>query len=721
MGQNSVLVCIALVLARAALCFAGDSLLGMSGTYPFDLNFHLDASSSEINGEIASNLTKSNLAVSDEFGTCSAPLDMGDIMGAITTPLGAYKSESEVVTYLATDAATGTGCTLSGRLMNLLGQIGAYGCHMTKDTAQSTVRPGATALPRCEGPVSEGDGLGSASASQPELARASALVSEVGEVSRARSGFAPGEVSRRGNMSRCTYRTSPSWLADLPTGATLDPPLSCYSLLPSSASVTPLGLCALETELYVGGFVWPVTDHYFTIPNYTDTKGTRDTSALPSLQSLYSALLAVLNVVADLLWVGAVLLAASQPGAAKTMLAALVGVPVALAVCPGCAGNIASCTYDTNGKCPTIDVPTTNAALVAGLATVSAGVTLTLTNIISPRFLRMFSRAHLQAVLSLVRRPQPGTIFEIKPNTKLAAILTAVSNGLITMEQATLAMAGFVDDETNAEAKKLLMEKFKLLTSTKDLKAFSTGSATATDLGVYSWLWGKITNFVAERGMQTAKVDVPTESAQATSVLSTSIKRFTNQVDFYESLNLFIMFSVALGLCTAVPAAEFIEYVVFDTIRMRGKPWQIACELFLVMLRRIEDSGGKLTLQNCINDTHLNTVLEEATATAKKHYPDIFRTHGGKPGNDDADGGSPRTTPLVKNVTKDTPGAKKCCVFFNTKRDHPQDALTQSGVCRSKHVCDAWVKDKGAYGRCMGAHSRLDCTNPNKCDTAVTA
>ena len=106
MGQNSVLVCIALVLARAALCFAGDSTLGMSGTYPFDLDFHLDVSSSEINGEIASNLTKSNLAVSGEFGTCSAPLDMGDIMGAITTPLGASKLKSEVSTYPATDAAT---------------------------------------------------------------------------------------------------------------------------------------------------------------------------------------------------------------------------------------------------------------------------------------------------------------------------------------------------------------------------------------------------------------------------------------------------------------------------------------------------------------------------------------------------------------------------------------------------------------------------------------
>ena len=69
-----------------------------------------------------------------------------------------------------------------------------------------------------------------------------------------------------------------------------------------------------------------------------------------------------------------------------------------LCTCPGCFGNAPSCTYDTNGKCPTIDIPVANAAAVAGVATaVAAG--LTLTNVISARFLRIFSRAHLQAVM----------------------------------------------------------------------------------------------------------------------------------------------------------------------------------------------------------------------------------------------------------------------------------------------------------------------------------
>ena len=110
-----------------------------------------------------------------------------------------------------------------------------------------------------------------------------------------------------------------------------------------------------------------------------------------------------------------------------------------------------------------------------------------------------------------------------------------------------------------------------------------------------------------------------TSSGSTASVLSTSVKRFADPVDFFEALNLFIMFCTALGLCTAVAVTEFLEHTVFDTIRMRGKTWQVAHELFLVMLRRIEDSGGKLNLVNCINDTYLNTVLEEAEVSAKRH------------------------------------------------------------------------------------------------------
>ena len=52
-----------------------------------------------------------------------------------------------------------------------------------------------------------------------------------------------------------------------------------------------------------------------------------------------------------------------------------------------------------------------------------------------------------------------------------------------------------------------------------------------------------------------------------------------------------------------------------DTINKRGRPWQFAQELMLVMLKRIDDAGDlkKLNLLNIVNEAHLNTVYEEAS------------------------------------------------------------------------------------------------------------
>ena len=79
-------------------------------------------------------------------------------------------------------------------------------------------------------------------------------------------------------------------------------------------------------------------------------------------------------------------------------------------------------------------------------------------------------------------------------------------------------------------------------------------------MGVFSWLWGKITNFVAERGMQTVVMQLESAaSTAAANVRSTSVKRFSDPTDFFEALNLFIMFCTALGLATAVAVTEFLE------------------------------------------------------------------------------------------------------------------------------------------------------------------
>ena len=427
------------------------------------------------------------------------------------------------------------------------------------------------------------------------------------------------------------------------------------------------------------------------------------------------------HAVMDVLAVLAVLLCVREHGGAKRVAVALVLVPVVFAVCPGCSGNAASCTYDTDGKCPTIDLPTANAGVVAGLAS-AAAVTLTLTHVISPRFLRMFTRAHLNAVLQLVRRPSPGTIFELKPDTKLTAVLSAVSSGQVTMEQALVAFAGFIDDEADEAKRKALVERYKLLTSTKDIGKYTAAGSTVTDTGVYSWLWAKITVFVDTRGMQVATMQVEvdgTPAASTSNVLSSTIKRFKDPMEFTECLNLFVMFGTALGLFTAVAITEFLEHVVYDTYRMRGYPWQLAHELLVVMFRRIEDSGGKLSIVNCIDDSHLNTVIDEATTNAKHHYPNLtfFRTFAGKAnGTRVGGGGADGDTGDVKWNGKFTATSDEACWFFNSGQKHTAAHLHPDGTCKRNHVCDRYLTDGT---KCMGkegtpGHSRANCDHPRK-------
>ena len=423
----------------------------------------------------------------------------------------------------------------------------------------------------------------------------------------------------------------------------------------------------------------------------------------------------------SLLWPRPALLS----GGLLRLLRMLCVIALASAVCPYCFGNIDSCTFNQpGGTCPACEVPAQNAGVVGGLtALVSAGTALTLTNVVRPRFLRMFTKAHLTALLQLVRRPVPGTIFEVKQDTKLSVVLQAVSVGQITIEHAMIAYAGFIDGcDPDSEKEKLqaFRETYKLLSSTKDMAGFAAGSTASADVGVWTWLYGKVSVFVAEKGMQTTVTldtgSVLSEGNKAT-VLSTTIKRFKNPWDFMEALNLFMMFAVSLGLCTCTVMAEFYEFVVFDTIRMRGHPWQMAAEVLVVMLRRIEDSAGALTLVSATDEVHMNTVLDEARANTAHHHGEavFFRTSGGNPHNPKQAGVG------VKFNGKFTATSQIACVHFNSGGEHPASALLPDGTCKFNHVCDHWVSNKGKAGRCMGTagtpgHTRRDCDDPHRCD-----
>ena len=134
------------------------------------------------------------------------------------------------------------------------------------------------------------------------------------------------------------------------------------------------------------------------------------------------------------------------------------------ATCSTCFGYGVGCSFGTDGKCPAIDEPSSNRAIIAG----TGPGAISLAKCISPRFLRMFTRAELSTVITIASKPPPGTPVTITATTKLKAICVYLEQGLVSLEQVNILYAGFVDDENDALKRKGLMDNLRLLSLMKD-------------------------------------------------------------------------------------------------------------------------------------------------------------------------------------------------------------------------------------------------------------
>ena len=52
-------------------------------------------------------------------------------------------------------------------------------------------------------------------------------------------------------------------------------------------------------------------------------------------------------------------------------------------------------------------------------------------------------------------------------------------------------------------------------------------------------------------------------------------------------------------------------------------PWQVAQELFLIMIKKIDDGAGELNFANIFDEAYLNTNYSEARRLATQFYPKI--------------------------------------------------------------------------------------------------
>ena len=117
-----------------------------------------------------------------------------------------------------------------------------------------------------------------------------------------------------------------------------------------------------------------------------------------------------------------------------------------------------------------------------------------------------------------------------------------------------------------------------MVAKAKEIGKISLANANADDMGVYSWLWAKCSEFVVSKGMETTvSIDLGNAASGAnggdsTNVLKASLKHFGDWWSFMECLNLFLLFATALGITSTVVLAEFYESWADKNKKTRGGP-----------------------------------------------------------------------------------------------------------------------------------------------------
>ena len=419
-------------------------------------------------------------------------------------------------------------------------------------------------------------------------------------------------------------------------------------------------------------------------------------------------------------------------GPKTVVLFTVLMTPVA-AVHPGCLtcfGANPACTLHASaaGVCPYVEVPATNMNIIQK----KESKALCLTNCLLPRFLRCFERGELTTASTLARRPAPGTTITVDPTKdKVATIMGYMKSGLISKDQMETAFAEAIDAASDAAKKKDLRANLQMLSNVKCMS--DDGGSDVGQSGLLTWLLAKVTDFVSKGTyVTTALISAATVGAASTAVHRAKLVRPTSFEQFMEAVNYFIMYYLALGFGNAIILMQFIQFVVHDTMTVRGRDWRVAFELMNILFRRVEDAvPGTANLMTVSTEQFVLGVLEEAQKSAEFFWPIFFRTGAGKraPGGGQ-DGKKPEehgSTIKWNNKYAKDDKCRPCGAYNNKKQgsnppcsmDHSDFHLLPCGTCKFRHVCNHWVSDKGPRGQCLGGHPRFECTNPNKCDDPV--
>eukprot|EP00316_Scyphosphaera_apsteinii_P021160 CAMPEP_0119333572 /NCGR_PEP_ID=MMETSP1333-20130426/85441_1 /TAXON_ID=418940 /ORGANISM="Scyphosphaera apsteinii, Strain RCC1455" /LENGTH=369 /DNA_ID=CAMNT_0007343669 /DNA_START=100 /DNA_END=1209 /DNA_ORIENTATION=- len=360
------------------------------------------------------------------------------------------------------------------------------------------------------------------------------------------------------------------------------------------------------------------------------------------------------------------------------------------------------CQWTVDGACASMgNTVAVNATILAGLA-LAATKKISLKGLLLGKYLKVFTGAAIRALEGLAANADTGKAFDFDVTTPNAVVISAIRTRRIEAEDAVGRVAELMDTHAasadNISKLKLLLT---LIKTSKKVESFD-GSGEHP-VGRITFIFGTITNWVKSEGI-ISRVSMAVGEGGTRSMFSTVIVRFDEWAHVAESLNLFVMYAYVFGLGAPTTITGFIQSAFYDTMRYHSYPFQVAFEVVINLMVKVEELAGSLQLATVCDVVHLNSVYAEAITSAIFFFPKLEAV---------LRKGSAGVVKCEYNG-KFTKGAERVCPAYNLNIAHNPSLLKQDGTCMCDHICNKWVSNKGPGGKCGGAHRRVDCDNPFK-------
>ena len=378
--------------------------------------------------------------------------------------------------------------------------------------------------------------------------------------------------------------------------------------------------------------------------------------------------------------------------------------------CTTCFDQISGCTGGAD--CPLLKGTAANAAAIAA----SGMAVLTVSQLLPFSYVRHLSSDVLRSLQAIARAPSGAAPVDLS-SLDAQGLVDAYQQGRADLDAIRGEIGKRVaDPATNASTVTRLQAissifKDAPLTSTgREIEGCQTVGGLSFCLAVASHIVrSEKSTYSVGTGAQASSSSDGSRRGGTSSRLG--IKQPTSLALFAELLHVWQSILHALGLSNALVTTQFLQEVVFDAMSQLFFTWQQSYCLLLIYIEAIESHPTQYNLANVFGAGSQDTRCKAARERASR----LFK---GPPDLEDKDGGKP-----VKWNGKDTPNAKSVCYTFNlgSSATHPAKSLSPDGTCKFRHCCNQFVTGKGKGGICEGAHARVGCDNPGKCDKPADA